>query len=201
MAKLNQDALTIPVIILAGGRSKRFGSPKAEAKLASKTLLEHIYNRLSVQSDGPILVNAPQEFSVPKNMQYIQDELGSGLGPLAGVHAAMNWARRNKHVAVATVSVDTPFLPVNLIDRLHTAGVPSFAERNDRKHPVIGLWCADHSEKLEQFLGSGGNSAHAWVEHCGAKPVEFGSSEGIDPFFNINTQRDMVTATTYLLGS
>lgn len=179
----------------------RFGSPKAEAELASKTLLEHVYDRLSTQTAGPILINAPKDPSASKKLQGIEDELGPGFGPLAGVHAAMNWARRNNSLLVATVTVDTPFLPTNLIEDLTTAGAPAFAMSGDRKHPLIGLWRAEDAEKLEKFLGSNGKSAHAWLEHCLANPVVFENAEGVDPFFNINTPGDLEIAARFLLGS
>lgn len=196
-----ENADLVPVIILAGGRSTRFGSPKADAKLASKTLLEHTFDRLSAQNVGPILVNAPKDLCAAKKIPQIEDELGPGIGPLAGVHAAMNWAKHNNDTLVVTVSVDTPFLPTNLVERLVTAGAPAFAVSRERKHPLIGLWRAADSEKLETFLGSNAKSAHAWLEHCDANPVVFDNTEGIDPFFNINTPSDLEIAARFLLGS
>lgn len=184
----------LPIVILANGKSTRFGSPKADAKLGSKTLLEIVHERVALQTSGPVIVNASQRYTTGFNADYIEDTIGSGLGPLAGIHASMSWARQKGYLSVATVSVDTPFVPINLITRLIEAGAAAHAVSRNRKHPTIGLWDVTTIELLERMLEREDYAAHRWLEQCQARSVIFEDANGMDPFFNINTAEDLEAA-------
>ena len=190
-----------PVIILANGGSSRFGSPKSQAMLNGRPLIDWVYERVSAQTSGSVLINAAAPLKTSFPASYVNDELERGLGPLAGIHAALRWAKGQGQARVATVSVDTPFLPLDLLTWLHDAGAPACAKSGGRKHPIIGLWDASACDQLEAYLKTGSFSAHGWLELCGARAVPFGPEEGIDPFFNINTPEDMQAAEDYLHAS
>ncbi|MEO1321391.1 MAG: molybdenum cofactor guanylyltransferase [Pseudomonadota bacterium] len=190
-----------PVVILANGASKRFGRPKSEARLGEKTLIEWVFERMRSQTNAPILINANAPIKTAPDAPYLPDLLGPSLGPLAGIHAAVKWATSQGYEAVATVSVDTPFLPLLLLQRFEQATAPCFASCGGRSHPTIGLWMADSGELLEEQLAIGNRSVHGWLETCRAKKVDFELEGEIDPFININTTEDLARAAAYLLAS
>ena len=86
------DRTNTPVVILSGGLSRRFGSNKALARLDGERLIDRLMDRLANQTSGPIVVNAPDEdaYGLPA-IEFIEDEVGDKLGPLAGIHAAINY--------------------------------------------------------------------------------------------------------------
>ena len=185
----------IPICILAGGASQRFGSNKALAMLGEKPLIAHVTDRLRPQTSGTIAINtnSRQEFAVWE-APTVSDETWQGQGPLAGIFAALNWAKREGARQVVTTAVDLPFIPPNFVDALVKVGAPAIAMSGARLHPVYGLWDCSQVEALDQFLRSGSRSAHGWAEHCEAKIAEFPTpKEGYDPFFNINTPDDLET--------
>lgn len=113
----------IPAVILAGGLSRRMGGGnKALSLLAGETLLTHVLRRLRPQC-GAIAINAngdAEQFG-EYGLPVIADGFTGYAGPLAGVLAGMEWAAGQGADRVISVSVDTPFLPDDLVWRLREA--------------------------------------------------------------------------------
>ena len=186
----------IPVLILAGGASHRFGSPKGLARLNGSRLIDIVCERLRVQTSGPIAINAHPDGPY-RDMEHeiVPDTHKDQPGPLAGLYAAMSWASTNGKSAVITVPIDIPFLPLDLVSKLQDAGAPAIASSRKRHHPVCGLWPAALKDDLNTQLEKGMRVAHAWAEHCRAQPTQFPlDQQGRDPFFNINTREDLAKA-------
>lgn len=78
----------LAALILAGGRSTRFGSDKASALLAGRPLLDHVARALAAVCDDVVVVRAKGQVlpavSVPVR---VTDDRHEGLGPLAGMVA------------------------------------------------------------------------------------------------------------------
>lgn len=86
----NTKKPNIPVFILAGGRSLRFGSEKALASFEGKPLIQFLMEQLARQTSGPVAVNCdPASKLREDDYTVISDLIGSDLGPLAGIHASM----------------------------------------------------------------------------------------------------------------
>ena len=85
-------------LVLAGGRSVRFGGEKAVALLDGKPLLAWAAQRLSsVCAEVAINVRPGTEAeAVAKSLRYatLHDEAGDALGPLAGVKVGLIWAEQ-----------------------------------------------------------------------------------------------------------
>lgn len=190
------DRHDVAVCILAGGSARRFGSPKGLAELRGTRLVDIVISRLKQQTSGPIALNAsPGGPYGDIGLTMVPDQLEGALGPLAGLHAAMVWAQEQGLPNVLSSAIDVPFLPIDLIGRLHTAGAPVICASRDRWHPTIGLWPSQKAKELKGFIEAGGRSAHAWAKHCRAAIVEFEDGpSGRDPFFNINTPADLEKA-------
>lgn len=190
----------IPICILAGGASRRFGENKALAKLAGKPLLSHVLERVRGQTSGPIAINAPPSIGFEDwGLPIITERDWEGVGPLAGVTTAMEWASEQGFENIVTLAVDLPFAPLDFVDKLSAASAPAIAASDDRLHPVNGLWRVDQHGALLAYLESGRRSAHGWAESCGAATVAFEDATGqADPFWNVNTHEDMATAEAML---
>lgn len=77
-------------VVLAGGRSRRFGSDKAEALFEGDRLVDRAIALLSTQL-STIIVSTNRELNVP--VTQIADKSATFEGPLAGILAAMAWTR------------------------------------------------------------------------------------------------------------
>ncbi|MEL7539300.1 MAG: molybdenum cofactor guanylyltransferase [Pseudomonadota bacterium] len=184
----------LPCVILAGGESRRFGSNKAFASFQGARLIDTLIERMRHQTSGTIAINAPHEDGFnAMNLPLISDHLTGSLGPLAGLHVAMNWAKQAGHSAVYTTPVDTPVLPSDFVERLVATGAPAIAKCNNRLHYVHGLWPTALTDQLESAIERGMRSARDWAVECKAVECEFHMRSGLDPFFNVNTPDDLLT--------
>lgn len=192
--------------LLAGGRSVRMGRDKGLVELAGRPLMQHVIARLRPQVHR-IMISAngdPERFA-GTCLPVVADTVGDHAGPLAGLHTAFEWSLCETPDArfVATIPVDTPFFPADLVQRLADAvrvgGAPcAIAASAGHQHPVIGLWEVALIEEVADALQDGVRAVHRFAEMEKCAVVEFplvkaGDME-FDPFFNINTPEDVETA-------
>ena len=100
-------------VVLAGGRSKRFGNDKTIAKLGNKTLLDHTIEKIEKNFHEILIVSNNEKLEInKKNIFSTKDLIEGYLGPLVGVLTAMVWIEKNKknYNWIATFPCDTPFL-------------------------------------------------------------------------------------------
>ena len=185
----------IPGVIIAGGRSRRLGGgDKCLLALGDGSILDHVVDALREQT-GALAINsnsAPALFA-HTGLAVLADVFSGRLGPLAGIHTAMLWARENGADTVLTVPADTPFLPRDLVARLDAgreAGQASIAVSGADMHPVVGLWPTALAEPLQAQLAEGGYRVRAWLGRISFRTVAF-EAGAIDPFWNINTPDDL----------
>lgn len=186
----------VGVCILAGGASCRFRANKAFANLHGKPLLEQVIDRIRAHTTGPLIINAndPEQYA-RFGLTVIADDLWPEAGPLAGVNAAMSWARDVGLDQVVTVAADQRHLPMDFVATLLRTGAPAIAASLGRPHPVNALWPAKDLGALDDYLASGKRSVLDWAESCQARIAEFQASlDAIDPFLNVNTPDDLRAA-------
>ena len=141
-------------VVLAGGRSRRYGSPKARARLAGLTLLERALSILRAAGlETGVIANRADDLPGPWQDDAhaerhfdakpsgggqparaapvrppdhipaeapVRPDLTPGAGPLAGLHAALAWARERGDAGVFLLGCDLPLVPPALVARLAT---------------------------------------------------------------------------------
>ena len=138
--------LMVVGLVLAGGRSVRFGGEKAVALLEGRPLLAWAAERLeSVCLEVAINVRTGTEAeSVAKalGLSTLYDAPGDALGPLAGVKAGLIWAEERGARVLAVSPCDAPLLPDDLYVRLleRSEGGAAMAETRDGPQPLCALW-------------------------------------------------------------
>jgi molybdopterin-guanine dinucleotide biosynthesis protein A len=200
-------------VLLAGGRSSRMGGgDKSLRPLGGKPILARIIDRLRPQV-SEIVINANGDASrfAAFGLPVVADSVAGFAGPLAGVHAGLEWVRANRpNVShVVTVATDTPFFPIDLVRRFlaesHDDSTLLVARSEAGTHPVIGLWPVGLAAELKASLEQGDRKVGAWTEDHGAVEVSFPPADIggklIDPFFNINAPEDLAAAETLLKKS
>src|SRR5262245_13400480 len=190
-------------VLLAGGLARRMGGgDKPLRTIGGKTILDRAIAALEPQCDGLILnANGDPERFAATGLPVVPDDVPGFAGPLAGVLAALDWCAANRPGLdwVVSVAADSPFLPPDLVARLHPAreraGVPiAQAETNGRNHPVNALWRVDLRSDLRHALVEEElRKVGAWTTRHGAVDVHW-DSDPVDPFFNANTPDDIAEA-------
>jgi molybdopterin-guanine dinucleotide biosynthesis protein A len=104
-------------VILAGGTSARFGSPKALARLGGRAVAERVRDALAAVIPDPVAIaNDPRAVAglgVP-----VRPDLVPGGGPLSGLHAGLRWAEERGRRGILCVACDMPFLSVRLLEAI-----------------------------------------------------------------------------------
>ncbi len=193
----------IPGILLAGGLARRIGGgDKAMRTVAGQTILERVIARLDPQCDGLVLnANGEPARFAHFGLPVIADSVPGFPGPLAGILAGLDWVAVNRPDAawVVSVATDCPFLPRDLVARLHRARIDANAQlavaaSGGRSHPVIGLWAVSLREELRSALTVEHiHKVDRWTARYRVATASW-PTEPFDPFFNANTADDFAEA-------
>jgi molybdenum cofactor guanylyltransferase len=190
-------------LILAGGLARRMGGgDKAMLRIGGITILDRVLACLSAQCAG-IIINAngdPARFAEAE-VPVVADNVPGFVGPLAGILAGLDWlvAERPGIAWLASVPSDCPFLPDDLVERLHQArreaGTPlACARSGDWRQPVVGLWPVALRHDLRRALTEEGlYKVELWTARHGIAVADW-PAEPVDPFFNVNTPEDVAEA-------
>ena len=115
------DHNNILAVVLAGGKSKRFGRDKSQVKLGNKILIDYILSEIiDFYKDILIVTNEPIKFLTSSKISVTSD-IKKDLGPLGGVYSAMKWVRDNKkdYKWISTFPTDTPFFKKNNLSKFY----------------------------------------------------------------------------------
>ena len=157
-------------VILAGGRSSRFGEDKSLYILNGKPMYEHVAEKLkNVQAIDGIVINTNDKLKTSfKNYKVIVDDPEyADYGPLGGLYRA---AKEYPKKALMVISCDTPYVDAAWLDILAAeamkTGRTTITADNDREHPLIGVYQHDTlAELLERQLKTKRLSLKAFFEN------------------------------------
>ena len=196
-------------VVLAGGLSRRMGGgDKALRAVGGRTILERVIERAAPQVEALVL-NAngdPGRFAAT-GLPVAADALAGHPGPLAGVLAGLDWAIANapRCSHLASFACDAPFLPRDLVARLHrrmrAAGADLACARSaGRDHPVFALWPVTLAEALRRAVRDEGiRKVDRWTARYALATEDF-AARPVDPFFNVNRPEDIDAAEARVSG-
>ena len=192
-------------LVLAGGLARRMGGgDKARLEIGGITILDRVLATLSGQCVD-IVINAngdPGRFE-DTGCIVVPDNIEGHPGPLAGILAGLDWlaAQNNGIEWILSVPGDCPFLPDDLVEKLHMArrkmgtGVPlACARSGEWRHPVVAVWPLALRENLRKALVEADmRKIEVWTAQHDIAIADW-PVEPIDPFFNVNTPEDVARA-------
>src|SRR5262245_20437784 len=189
-------------VVIAGGRSRRFGSEKAIAELLGKPLLFWAAYRLQ-RSCARVAINArpgsgTERLARARDLPVLHDGPGDAEGALAGIRAGLAWAVQvgARHLAVSPC--DAPLLPDDLFERLLRAAGEgaAVAETAEGRQPLCSVWPVTALPAVTGAL-AGGAHPPTWrvLDGLGAVRVAFADAAA---FANINTRTDLDEAAERL---
>ena len=199
----SENAPATPGVLLAGGLARRMGGgDKPMRQIGGHTILERVIARLKPQCDGLILnANGDPARFASFGLPVVSDSVANFPGPLAGILAGLDWAAEHRpEVAwVLSAAADCPFLPRDLVTRLHRARIEQNAQlavaaSGGQSHPVIGLWSVALREELRHALVvEDVRKIDRWTARYPLATVTW-PAKPLDPFFNANTMDDIAEA-------
>lgn len=184
-------------LVLAGGRGTRMGHvDKGLQSFRGAAMAQQVMRRLAPQV-GTLAINANQHLDVYAafGVPVWPDQLTGFEGPLAGLATGM---RRCSTALLATAPCDSPFLPPDLVARLHQALMAAdadlaLAETDEpgpdgalrvQPQPVFALVRTAALPHLDAYLAGGGRRMDGWYASIKVVRVRF---EDASAFRNINT--------------
>jgi len=196
-----KGAHDIAGLVLAGGKSLRFGGPnKAFQLLGGRPLIAHALRPLRSLSHIAINANRRSAELAALALPIVADIIADG-GPLGGIHAGLCWAARLREIRwLATVPVDLPFLPDDLITRLaHDAdeSAVTIAAAAGDFSPVTALWRIDQLPVMSDALERGVRKMTDYLAIAGSRQAEL-APQSVDALFNINTAERLAQAEPLL---
>lgn len=142
-------------IVLAGGLSRRFGSPKAFAEIDQDYFYERAVNALQPHCEEVVIVTRPELMdSYPAELRVILDlPEYAGCGPLAGILSVMEFVEADCY---AVLPCDMPYVDEHIVGqliKLHEKDVTAVVA-NGRNHPLVSVWNREVKNSLHKALAN-----------------------------------------------
>ncbi len=180
-------------VVLAGGQARRMdGQDKGLIELVGVPMVQYVFDAINPQV-GNVIINANRNMEIYAHFgcPVIADELEGFCGPLAGMASCL---RAIDTSFMVTIPCDSPFIPKDLVERLHLQLIQddaeiSVAHSGERMQPVFTLMKTTLLDSMQDFLKKGGRKIDKWFEQHKLAITDF--SDQPDTFININTQGDL----------
>ncbi|PIC57690.1 molybdenum cofactor guanylyltransferase [Sporosarcina sp. P12(2017)] len=156
-------------VLLAGGQSRRFGSPKAFATHEGHSFYHYSLEALRPICDKIVVVTRPEFQEQFPDSVHVTTDLASyaGMGPLAGILSAMELMEADRYVVLPC---DMPFIEADIMERLlelHDGDISSVTVEGKR-HPLVSVWNATVKPTIKQALRDGNRRVmHVQGQHKG----------------------------------
>lgn len=182
------------VAVLAGGEGRRMGGVKALRPFGTGTLVSHalrLGRRWSDQAVVAVRTAAQVEGAVDAPLVLDDPALP---GPIAGLAAALAYARAVNARLVLTLPCDMPHLPADFCERLQgclgAGDTVAVAASAGRLHPVCALWRVEALDRLAAYVATGQSSLRGFAAACGMSLAEWRAAEAWT-FANANTPDEL----------
>lgn len=189
---MKEAASHLSGVILAGGKSSRYGQDKSQIELFGKRLLGRLFEVLGeFPFQRLVVITAPgKPVDCPAGIAALVDDQ-EGLGPIGGIATAL----RHLPGGVLVAACDMPFVSVSLVAWLlshydphadaiiprHTGGI----------EPLFGIYEKSFLQALEEAIGTGSYALHLLFPKRDVRFIEVPEKFSLErEFANINTPED-----------
>ncbi len=182
-------------VILAGGKSRRFGSNKALQMVDTKPLIEKVYERLKgIFEEILVVTNRPESYSF-LDCEIIKDRI-EGIGPLGGIYTGL------KHISPSSgffLPCDMPMLKKEVIlymCGMYNNGVDILVPKVGPTYfePLHAIYSPKCVTKIDDLLEQKIFKIYYLFQKTKVKYIDASEIRRLDPklscFTNINTKED-----------
>lgn len=200
------DRLPLLGVVLAGGGSRRFGSPKALARLHGKPLWRLAADRLAAVCDRvEVSANDERVARAVRSTNRVFTDRRADAGPLGGIHAAWERAVELGTEGILVAAVDTPWVPRDALRRLagqwRLHGRPSVAASGPPWgfEPLTAVYPVSSLEPLEAALRRGVRKAGEFARSLDPAVVDTGVAPA--RFRSVNRPEDLPPPACSIVGN
>ncbi len=153
-------------LILAGGKSTRFGADKAQHAVEGRAMIERVAEVVGAMAEVVLIGvgEAGAGYGVPSARQVV--DRYKDAGPLAGLHAGLEAAETPW---VLVVACDMPFVTGEVLGALLDARGPDVAAvvartPDGRRHPLCACYHQNTLPTVEAHLAAGTRAMHRLLD-------------------------------------
>ncbi|OGN99861.1 MAG: hypothetical protein A2Y58_02075 [Chloroflexi bacterium RBG_13_51_52] len=200
--------MDISCIILAGGKSIRFGHDKVLERIGNTSLLEKVISQVEPISREIIIVTAKERtFAQLANHPKVKavNDIYPGQGSLGGIYTGLV---KSKSFYNLVVAADMPFLNGSLLRYMIKVadGYDFILPRvNNWYEPLHAIYSRNCIKPINTILEQGKKVIVELFKHVKVRYVEAREIDQFDPnhlsFFNINTREDLERAKKIAEGA
>lgn len=158
------DLLPLPIYLLAGGQSSRFGADKTRALLHGRPLIALLAEQLAPLASQITVVAGAPDLYLDLGLRTIADR-SPGRGPLAGLQAALEDCPHEGWLAL--VAGDWVGIDVAWLQALADAATPDahcvIYQDGPYPEPLLGLYHTSIRPLVEQHLASDRRAMRALI--------------------------------------
>ena len=154
------------MIVLAGGKSSRMGTDKADLCIGDKSFLE-----LQIEKGRKLGIQDIQVSGYRGNRWPVSvtPDRFPEKGPLGGLESSL---RRAKQEKCLVLGVDIPLIPVEELENLLSANKKSKSavtvlKHGDRKEPLIGVYHRDLADGMREEITQGKGKIFGFLDKIG----------------------------------
>ncbi len=169
-------------ILLAGGKSSRMGSNKAELLFRGMPLAGWQVQKMRSVGISEILISGYGPGMIPDDIPE--------KGPLGGLYSCL---RRASNRCCLVLPVDVPLIPEETLIALiqaHKGGI-TLLECNGKIEPLIGIYDSGLAETILPMLQSGSTAVRRLLDSVGYRTIPF--TEKADLLTNCNTPEEFAS--------
>lgn len=181
---------------MAGGESRRFGADKAMADILGRPMIAHVARVLHADALAVVGHAGAAKYL---NAAFLCDPPHAVRGPLAGVLAALKWAKSLNAEWLVTAPCDVPLLPKDFADQLISLAEAkdsevAYAATSDGPHALCAAWRPSLNQRLERAFAQG---IHPPVRDVSPNRVQL-IFEDAEAFLNVNSSEGLARAVARL---
>jgi molybdopterin-guanine dinucleotide biosynthesis protein A len=185
------DKRMLTGIVLAGGKSRRFGTNKALMEIHGKKLAEYAINLLE-KFCSSILISTNEP--LPFNYEQIAD-IQPDLGPVMGIYSCLNQSKTPYNLIL---SCDMPLVNEGLIsfliEQIDKEKIIVPVHDNDLYEPLCAIYPTSCFKAMGDFIHNQSFALHEFIDS--QENIKVKISDGLDfwinnLFTNINTVNDI----------
>lgn len=184
----------LPLYILAGGRSSRFGTDKARALVNGKALIRQVADVLASRASSTTVVADQKDKYLDLGLPTIADR-HPGCGPLGGIHTAVEHRRATAEGWLLVASCDLYAPRVEWVDLLRAAatnGDQAVLFQGERVEPLFGVYHTSLAAPLADALARAETAVWRFVQGIPARLLPL--PDGLTSLPQINTRDDLLRA-------
>lgn len=187
-ARLGVQVADVTGLILAGGRSRRFGTDKALARLDGLPLVAHVHAALAPLCTEVLIATGPTARAYPVPARIVLDTVADG-GPLAGLLAGLDAMATDWLLVVAA---DLPFVTSDELRSLVAGAGPSVdavvaVDARGGRQPVCALYHRRVAAPARRQAARGQMALRPWLRTVEVREVALSAAA----LRNVNRPEDL----------